>query len=339
MATEILSISLTPGTSKVKGKDIVSDENDTQIVTVTDGGDLDGGTFIFEFWGKDTPSTAGEGPGGDDVFKLDLASFDDDFTILVTSMTPGDEFWISNYDTWTTVGSVHTFTYTGSDGASHTLVIDAQSQNNWGEATVVCFTSDTWIATPDGTRLITELSVGDNVVCGDGHVRPIRWIGQRKVTRETLRQRPSMRPIRIAPNALGPGQPASSLGLSPQHKVRIQHWQADLLFGSDEVLVPAKALLDLPHVTQPEPQGTVTYHHLLLDGHHTVLANGLRCETLMPAQMAQKALDAEARAELMFLMPVLAEDLNAIGPLCHRALSVNEARLLMRNIMPCQAAA
>jgi hypothetical protein len=82
-------------------------------------------------------------------------------------------------------------------------------------------------------------------------------------------------------------------------------------------------------VDQPAAPGAVSYHHLLVDGHHTVLANGLPCETLMPANIAQTALDAAARAELFTLLPDLVGDLDSFGPLCHRDLTLAEGRALL----------
>ncbi len=331
MATESLTVTLgvddKGGT--LKGKDLVGDENDTQIVTITDGGDLEGDTFEFAFWGKDDANNPGEGAGGSDTFIIDLSDFEENFAFEVKSMEPTDVFEVSGWDTWTTVGSVHTFTYTGTDGSTYTFVIDAQSTNgSWGEATVVCFADGTRILTPDGERAIEELAPGDVVVCGDGRHRSIRWVGWREVDAKTLRENPALRPIRLEADALGPGLPARALRLSPQHRIMIDHWRAQYLFGSGCVLAPAKALVNGRGITVDLDCRSVRYHHILLDEHQTVLADGLPCETLMPGEMAQTGLGAAARSEILTLFPRLSVDLAAFGPLCHRALTAVETRLI-----------
>lgn len=331
MATETLTVALGVDDDRgdVHGKDFVGDEDDTQIVTITDGGDLEGETFEFAFWGKKSPNNPGEGPGGSDTFIIDLADFEENFAFTVKSMEPTDVFQVSGWDTWTTVGSVHTFTYTGTDGGTYNFVIDAQSTNgSWGEATVVCFAEGTRILTPDGEREVGSLSAGDMVVCGDGQHRPIRWIGWRQLDEATLRDQPELRPIRIEAGALGRDLPARPLRLSPQHRVRIDDWRAALLFGQDSVLAPAKALVNGSSVTVDRTCRSVRYHHILLDDHQTVLADGLPCETLMPAEVALTGLSAEARAEILMLLPDLSVDLAAYGRLCLSALTAVETRLI-----------
>ncbi len=331
MATETLTISLgvDDDQTKVGGKDFVTDENDTQIVTITDGGELgDEGEYIFEFWGKDAANNDGEGPGGDDIFKIDLSTFNDTFSIAVKSMDPGDQFWVGNYDTWTTVGYIHTFTYTGSDGGTYTLTIDAESRN-WGApyvATVVCFTETAVISTPDGPRPITELVEGDLVLCGDGEARPVRWIGERHLDEAALSDAPELCPIVIPAGSVGPNLPSADLELSPQHRVLMGGWRMELMFGMSEALLPAKSLTELPGVAQRGAEGGVTYYHILLDDHQTVQANGLDCETLMPAEVAQTGLGTEARSEIFKIFPELVGNLSAYGDLCATALTVTEAR-------------
>ncbi len=333
MATETLTIYLTDDQDKISGKNLVDDENDTQIVTILDGGsDLgDEGPYVFEFWGKDDANNAGESIGGDDVFKIDLAGFNDTFSIEVKSMDPGDQFWISNYDTWTTVGFVHTFTYTGWDGGTYTLTIDAES-TNWGDpyvASVMCFTDTAWIDTPTGPRQITGLQAGDQVLCADGQARPIRWIGSRSLSVDDLVENPDLAPIEIPAGAIAPGAPSRDMQLSPQHRVLFDDWRVELMFGLSEVLIPAKALTELPGVAQAAPAQGVTYYHILLDTHQVISANGLACETLMPAEVAHSGLTTEARSEILKLFPELVSDFGAYGDLCHTALTVSEGRVYL----------
>ncbi|SPJ29517.1 Hint domain-containing protein [Falsiruegeria mediterranea] len=332
MAVEVLTISLTEDQEKVKGDDyITGDRDDNQIVTVLDGGDLDDDDpYVFEFWGKDTPTEPGAGPGGDDQFSFDLSGFDDDFDIEIKSFDEGDCFIFTNFDSYSVVGNVWTFDYTGSDGQPHTVSIDAESTNGTGVACiVVCFAKGTKIRVPAGQMAIEDLQVGDMVHCGDGMQRPIRWIGSRAIDQQTLDLHPELRPVQIKTGALEPGYPARDLYLSPQHRVLLRDWRAELLFGEDEVLATASSLIN-DSTIRPDMECTqVEYFHLLLDGHQTVFANGIECETLMPAEMAQNALPAEARTEICAIFPELATDLGSFGPLYRMALKPTEIRAMM----------
>lgn len=332
MATETLTLALGSRT-KVKGKELVDEKDDTQIVTIRDGGDLDGKTYTFEFWGKGKPENPGEGPGGDDVFHIDLSEFEEDFTFLVKSMDAGDRFEVSGFDSWSTAGTVHTFTYTGSDGALYTFTIDAQSRNGdpgIDVVQVVCFGAGTEISTPDGPRPVETLARGDAVLCGDGVARPLAWVGRRDVPVAELRAHPELCPVRIRRDAFGPGCPARDTLLSPQHRVLVAGWQVEMLFGARRVLVPAKALVDGVRAEQLGPEAPVSFLHLLVEPHATVLANGLEAETLHLGPAAAGGFGPEARAEVFYLFPQLAGDLGAFGPPCDRVLSGQEGRVLAR---------
>ena len=332
MAIETLSISLT--SSGAKGKSLIAgDKDDNQIVTVLDGGNLGhgDGEVKFEFWGRGSPTEPGAGPGGDDRFILDLSGFDDDFTITVKSMDAGDVFQINNFQTWTIAGSVHTFTYTGSDGNSHTLIIEALSANGDNDdiVQVVCFGHGTGILTNNGEVPVETLKAGDLVKCGDGAVRPIRWIGGRKVDADMMALHPSLRPVELAQGSLGKDLPTQVLRLSQQHRVVLRDWRAELLFGCFEVMVTAKSLVNDTDIRKVSDENGIEYFHILLDDHQSVFANGVECESLMPADLAKRAMTVAARSEIYLLFPELVTDLSSYGPVCHMALISYEATALM----------
>ena len=69
--------------------------------------------------------------------------------------------------------------------------------------------------------------------------------------------------------------------VSRQHRMLVTGPRAELLFGSDEVLVRAEHLVHLPgvaHALEPE----VTYVHILFDRHEVVLADGAWSESFQP---------------------------------------------------------
>ena len=64
------------------------------------------------------------------------------------------------------------------------------------------------------------------------------------------------------------------------------------MFGSDEVLVPAKALIGAPGVWREPPYGDIIYTHICLDGHQVVWAEGAASETFYPGRQALRSLSA-----------------------------------------------
>jgi hypothetical protein len=192
---------------------------------------------------------------------------------------------------------------------------------------LICVARGTLIATPRGLIPVEDLEVGDLVLTLDGRAETIRWIGARHVTAGQLRRDPSLRPVRISAGAYGPDQPSRDLTVSPQHRILLSGWRAELLFGEDTVLAPAKGLLDDHSVRIVGEAEDVEYFHLLFDRHEIILTEGLPTESFYPGAYSVEELDAAARDELLRLFPELDQDdrpLHPAGP----GLRPWEARLL-----------
>ncbi len=166
-----------------------------------------------------------------------------------------------------------------------------------------CFTPGTLIDTPDGPRLIETLVPGDLVQTRDHGAQPLRWVGQARLSQAALQASPAHLPVCIAAGALAPGVPQRALVLSPQHRVLVSGWRAEILFGTAEVLVPALAFLgDQAIRMQPGPQG-VSYLHLLFDRHEILFAEGAEVESLLPDWLTDATLPPALWAELCALLP------------------------------------
>ena len=107
----------------------------------------------------------------------------------------------------------------------------------------------------------------------------------------------------------------------------IRGWRAELLFGEEEVLVPAKSLVngDTVHAM---PVDEVQYHHILFDRHEVVFAEGVASESFHPGQQMMDG-DQDMRDEITALFPELedvdaTEDWDAARPF----LRMREGRLL-----------
>ncbi len=142
-----------------------------------------------------------------------------------------------------------------------------------------CYAAGTRIDTPSGGVLVEDLRPGDLVSLAAGGSAPVRWAGHRRVDlRRHPRPAPS-RPVRVRAGSFGPGLPRRDLVPSPEHALFL-----------DGVLVPVHALLDGASVVQ-ETRDRVTYHHVELERHDVMLAEGLPAESYLDtgnrAQFAQ----------------------------------------------------
>jgi hypothetical protein len=133
-----------------------------------------------------------------------------------------------------------------------------------------CFTRGTAILTPSGYRPVETLAAGDTVITTTGAIHPIIWTGRHTADLATHPDPAAIRPIRIAAGALAPGVPRRSLRVSPDHAI--------LLAG---VLIPAKLLVNGATIIQEHDTLAVTYHHVELARHDTILAEGAPCETYL----------------------------------------------------------
>ncbi len=212
-----------------------------------------------------------------------------------------------------------------------THVTDAPHRpNRTGDVTpsVICFTPETWLATPDGPRLVRDLGEGDWVQTKDDGAQQIRWVGWRRMSGARLFAMPELRPVRIRAGAVGMDRPEEDLLVSPEHRMLIKGSMAQTLFNTDEVLVAARDLLNDRTIVVDRQLRQVTYVHLLLDRHQIVFANGLETESFHPGSMPLESIDEDQRAALLERVPGIDRDVSLYGPPARRALSGAEAAIL-----------
>ena len=197
---------------------------------------------------------------------------------------------------------------------------------------VICFTPETWLATPDGARLIRHLRVGDAILTKDNGPHPVRWIGQRRMSGARLYAMPHLRPIRFRAGALGIGRPDADLLVSPQHRMLLRGAAARALFNADEVLVAAEDLVNDGSIMVDHALREVTYVHILLEAHQIVFANGLESESFHPAATGLDALDPVQRAALVAVVPGVVENPQVYGDPARRNLSPSEAAILRHDM-------
>ncbi|WP_093743325.1 Hint domain-containing protein [Sulfitobacter delicatus] len=161
-------------------------------------------------------------------------------------------------------------------------------------AGVPCFTAGTMIRTPDGEVPVENLQEGDLVQTRDNGVQPVIWAGQRHLGAAALAAAPALRPIHIAPGALGN---ARALRLSSQHALAVD------LPGAGASLLRAGRAARIAGGGIRVAQGVreVTYVHIMLERHEIVFANGTPAESFYPGpwglrMMGMRALNGIARA-------------------------------------------
>lgn len=185
---------------------------------------------------------------------------------------------------------------------------------------IACFASDTRILTDQGYRAVQDLTAGDMVMTVDNGFQPIKWAGSR-----TIPAHGKFAPVRIAAGALGNTE---DLFVSQQHRMLVSNASAALLFGEEEVLVPAKALVN-DSTIRIVAGGEVTYHHLMFDRHQLVFANGCLSESFYPGEAAMSGVEADAQEEIFELFPELRREVHDYGELARTGLTVREGQLLL----------
>lgn len=192
------------------------------------------------------------------------------------------------------------------------------------ETTRIAFARGTLITMADGTsRPIETLEAGDMVLTRDRGAQPLRWISRRK-----LPVRDGAEPVMIAAGTMGN---SADLLLSPQHRVLLSDWRAEVMLGTHEVLIAAADLVNGSTIWARKG-GMVDYVSILFDRHEVVFAEDVPCETLYINRPIFHALDAEERREVLALFPNIVEMPQNSASASRMALKSFEATALLRQV-------
>jgi len=176
--------------------------------------------------------------------------------------------------------------------------IGVQNVNDPPPPEAVCFCKGTYIATPDGDRLVEELKPGDTVLTASENAAKILWISHSHHSYRDLVKLPGLRPICVPRGWVKRNVPYRDLWISPNHRIVIRGIDVELHLGLEAVLAPAKHLFGKPNQPGSEWFDGVKYYHLLLENHDLVLSNGLESESFFPGKEALKMLDISSREGL-----------------------------------------
>lgn len=199
---------------------------------------------------------------------------------------------------------------------------------------VICFTSGTVLATPNGPRLVDDLHEGDKVSTKDDGAQEILWIGSRRMSGARLHAMPDLRPVRLRSGAIDGTVPEPDLIVSPQHRIVLQGEIAQSLFGTPEVLVTARDLKDDRGILTDYGMGEVTYVHILLPRHEIVWANGVETESFHPASTDLHTVTEDQRARLLAIAPGIEADPHSYGDAARKTLNAEEAAIFSSEAAP-----
>ena len=184
----------------------------------------------------------------------------------------------------------------------------------------VCFVTGTLIDTAKGRIPVEGLRVGDEVLTLDHGLQPVR-----AVSSEKFRATGDYAPIRFEVGAI---DNTELLLVSPQHRIYLAGWCAQLYFAEDSVLVPAVGMINDTTIRRA-PSGHVTYVHLLFDQHEIVWGAGALSESFF-VNKAQLETDCAhpTQAELLWLFPDLRIDQASDATLARPQVRRRDAQVL-----------
>ncbi|PTX54103.1 Ca2+-binding RTX toxin-like protein [Litoreibacter ponti] len=266
-------------------------------------------------------SDTATGGGGDDTFLIDGGQLDGGTIDIVGGETGEGAGDTLDFNGQLVLGSIiytDPTTAAGRESGTATL-LDGTTVTFSEIENIICFGRGTLIDTPHGARRVEELQVGDLVLTRDAGPQPIRWAGNRHVATTE-----ATAPVVFAPGAFGNDD---TLLVSPQHRMVLEGYLAELHFGEREVLVAAQSLINGTDIVR-RPPGLMTYHHIMFDDHQIVTANGAASESYQPGSYSLSGLEDQARAELLSVFPELRANPVAYGQSARVSVKNHVASLL-----------
>lgn len=281
----------------------------------------------------DVDSGAGTGNGGWDDEITIIATLANGTQVTITYDNAGNQLVNGNAiegngintprgDTVdvTIVGPIDSITIIYDNGDSHASVgYVGIGDISFDLYVAPCFTRGTMLETDRGEVAIEDLQVGDLVRTLDNGMQPIRWVGS-----SIIAATGSNAPILFRKGAIGNTR---DMLLSPAHRVLLQGWRTEMLFGESQMLASAKSLVNDSTILR-QSGDKVEYFHVLFDQHEIVYSDGAPTESFHPAALSVGAMATEARDEIYRLFPQLQENVTSYGPAVRETLMPHEIALM-----------
>ena len=157
---------------------------------------------------------------------------------------------------------------------------DGTSQVDLGSVEYECFLTGTLITTEQGEVAVEQLQIGDRVQVADGRFVPVKWMGHQTFNRASRQPHPFRTyPIRFKAGAFGNHLPMRDLYVSPDHAMFFEG-----------LLINAGAMTNGESIVQVEMEHFV-YHHIELEQHSLLIAEGTPAESYLPQNQARDTFD------------------------------------------------
>jgi len=295
-------------------------------------------TYLDQFWIIDPFSPPAPGTVLT-VQKYDLVDNDDDGDVGgaggdtvngvdVDRAYPGDTVTVDNGDGTTSTITGTTFyladgarVFTPTDGSVlddlelvSTTWVSGTGDLDVGDLGPPCLVAGTLVETAGGPVPVEALKAGMSIVGQDGRLITLRMVLSTAFNARDLAQNPKLAPVRIVAGALGNGLPKRDLLVSRQHRMVVSAKSVALMFGCDEVLLPATKLTSLPGIFLDLSVSDPAYYHLVFDQHEIIYAEGAATESLFVGAEAMRSISDEAREELLTMFPELQDAEGASTP-------------------------
>ncbi|MBE7181928.1 MAG: Hint domain-containing protein, partial [Terriglobus roseus] len=134
-----------------------------------------------------------------------------------------------------------------------------------------CFLRGTMISTARGEIAVEDIAAGDEilVITDDCAVsRPVIWVGRQSVSLDPRRADVDAYPVRIRAGAFREQVPHRDLLVISEHRVFV-----------DNILIPARMLVNGSSITVARDTLTFDYFHVVLAQHGILMAEGLEAES------------------------------------------------------------
>lgn len=138
---------------------------------------------------------------------------------------------------------------------------------------VPCFAAGMMVQTQTGPVAVELLKEGDVLVTRDHGLQPVLRVILTSISGPALAHNPDLRPVTFA--AVDGFKP---LTVSPKHRMMLEGWEVEMLFGDDAVLAQANHLKDQDALAQWLKFG-VCYVHVVLPEHAVIDVEGQWCES------------------------------------------------------------
>ena len=139
-----------------------------------------------------------------------------------------------------------------------------------------CFLAGARLMTLRGEVPVETVTPGDSVVTLTGvgsTLKPVAAVGKSLVDLDRHPSPLDAAPVRLRAGAVEPGIPVRDLLVSPNHGIALEDDRGR------KMLIPALYLVNGATIRREPPTGIVAYHHIALDAHDILMADGIAAES------------------------------------------------------------